>query len=144
MREQLQIAKKLDLPTILHTPREEKRAISEDLITAIEEMGVSKERVLIDHANSETIDLIREFGGWIGLTVHPGKLSPQQAAVLVEERSAQRLILSSDIASAKSDIYAIPKAILEMRKLGVDEGTIGKVVYENALRFYRLNDEAIR
>lgn len=138
LMEQLKIAKKLDLPVILHTPREEKRVVTERLIEAVEEAGVSKERVLIDHVNGETIDLVREFGGWIGLTVHPGKLAPRQAAELVEAWPPERAILSSDIASARSDIYAIPKAILELRKLGADEGTIGKVVYENALRFYRL------
>ncbi|MFQ6116703.1 MAG: TatD family hydrolase [Candidatus Bipolaricaulia bacterium] len=138
LREQLGIAERLDLPVILHTPRENKRAITKDLITAVEEAGASKERVLIDHVNSETIDLVKEFGGWIGLTVHPGKLAPRQAAELVRDYGAERAILSSDIASARSDIYAIPKAVLEMRKVGVDGETIGKAVYGNAHRFYRL------
>jgi hypothetical protein len=63
-----------------------------------------------------------------------------EAAKVVEaEENLDRLLIDSDCASPlPSDPLSVPKAVLEMRKLGIKDADIKKVVLENPTRFYNL------
>lgn len=143
-RQQIELAKSLDLPCIVHTPEKNKLTVTREAISVVEEMQISRERVVIDHVNEETFGLVKDSGCWVGLSVHPGKLSELRAASLVQEFGSERIMFNSDVASALSDIMALPKAILEMRKMGVAEADVGAVVRDNAVRFYKLEVAADR
>ncbi|MBI2877646.1 MAG: TatD family hydrolase [Candidatus Tectomicrobia bacterium] len=136
---QLEIARMLDLPVILHNPEKRKGEVTRQLLTVVAQVGLPRELVLIDHVNEETIETVREAGTWVGLSVHPFMLSPQRAAELIRKYGADRVILSSDVASASADIYALPRTGLELRRAQVNRETIERCLFQNARTFYRVD-----
>ena len=52
-------------------------------------------RVLVDHAEEHTIEMILEHGFWAGLTLYPQtKISPQRAADLIEKYGPERICVA--------------------------------------------------
>ncbi|MBI2849162.1 MAG: TatD family hydrolase [Chloroflexi bacterium] len=135
---QIEIAQKLRLPSIVHTPGREKVSITGKVIEVLSRMGVDWRLILIDHVSEATIDMVKECGAWVGLSVHPTKLSATAAARLIEAYGGDSVIMNSDVAGAASDVLALPKAIWEMRGLGISIDTISKVVFDNARELYRV------
>ncbi|HIP84656.1 MAG TPA: deoxyribonuclease, partial [Methanothermococcus okinawensis] len=64
-------------------------------------------------------------------------ISPEEAVEIIE-RYNKRFILSSDLGSLKSDIYALPRTKLTMRRRGIESKKIVEVTCKNAGDFYRL------
>ena len=135
---QLGLAKSLGMPAVVHTPEKNKLDVTRRIISVIEDVGIDLNQIIIDHASEETFSLVRMFGCWVGVSVHPSKLSEERGASLIKQFGSERVILNSDFASAFSDILALPKTVLEMRSLGVPEAEIVAAVHDNAARFYGL------
>ena len=92
---------------------------------------------MIDHINKDTIDLVMDVEVYVGLTVHPMKISPMEALELIKNHN-KRFILSSDLGSLKSDIYALPKTKLLMKNNSIKDDKIMDILYKNPKEFYRL------
>lgn len=135
---QLEIARTLGLPAILHNPEKRKGEVTRQLIEVVAQVGIPREQVMIDHVNEETIELAREAGTWIGLSVHPFMLSPQRAAELIRKYGAERMILSSDVASAAADIYALARTHLELKRVRVSQEEMEHCLFQHAQDFYRV------
>ncbi|WP_423793390.1 TatD family hydrolase [Methanocaldococcus indicus] len=135
LKEQLYIAKDYKMPIVIHTPEKNKKEALLKILEILDEVKIKEDLVMIDHLNEETVDLVEKY--YIGLTVQSLKLTPERAAKIIKEYN-KKFILSSDLGSLKSDIYALPKTKLELKKLGVDENKINKSLYLNAKEFYRL------
>jgi len=132
---QLGIARKLDLPVIVHTPRKEKRRISEKLLDILGRSGLQNRRILVDHVSRENLDPCLDSGAWIGLSVHPAKLTPQAACELLGSNDPSRFILSTDMGHNPSWLFGIPAAISAMQDRGFDDDVIRAVVHDNAVAF---------
>jgi hypothetical protein len=141
LRQQLSLVKELSLPCVLHTPEENKLPVTHQVIELLERLGVDKNLILLDHVNEETYELVREYGTWIGLTVHPRSLSPQRAARLLQRYGGERAILSSDVGRDPADIWALPRTLLECRRLGVESTVQERAVYRNAWDFYQVDSQ---
>jgi len=133
---QLRLAEKLDVPCIIHTPRKNKRAITEKTLSLLRKLEFPSDLAVVDHVNFENLDLVLATDYWIGLTVQPGKLSAADAARIVEEHGTERFMLNSD--AGYRDIYftSVADAAREL------EARLGKearrVAYENAKKFLRV------
>jgi hypothetical protein len=138
LRRQLEIGKELNKPCIVHTPGRNKVEIGRLAMQVIQETGISRDQVIIDHLDDRLIEEVRAFGSWLGLSIQPSKLSEKEAARLVQAYGSERVLLNSDIAGGISDVLSLPKVIFEMRMLGVGQGDIEKVTYSNAVAFYRV------
>jgi predicted metal-dependent TIM-barrel fold hydrolase len=140
LKAQLKVAKDHGVPVAFHTPFTEKPKWVERYFGLIEEAKLEPDKVVIDHADSSSLKMITEAGFTAGLTVQPWrKVTPPDAAKMVETADLDRVILDSDSAiSLASDPLGVPKTALEMRKLGFREEDIRKVVYDNAKRFFNL------
>jgi predicted metal-dependent TIM-barrel fold hydrolase len=101
-------------------------------------VGIGLDQVVIDHVDSRIIEVVRDFGSWMALSVQPYKISEKEAATLVQSYGSQRVMLDSDLAGGMSDVLSIPKAIFEMKTLGISAEDIRKVTYDNAVAFYRV------
>jgi len=146
LKAQLKAAKDNNLPAVFHTPFTEKEKWIEKYGYLIEDAKVDKNKVLIDHADGSVVKLIWDIGCHAGITVQPWrKVTPLQAAKIVEAgENLDRLMLDSDASVLPSDPLSVPKAAFEMRKLGVQDSNIQKVVLENPTRFYNLPSELIK
>lgn len=138
-RSQLEIARQLNMPCVAHTPAGDKAAVTSEILSIVDAVGIDKSLILIDHVDERNFDLVRDSGCWIGLTVQSGKLSEERAAALVEVGDRDRIVLDSDLASSSSELLALPKTILELRKRGLPRPEIEKVAFDNACRLYRVN-----
>jgi predicted metal-dependent TIM-barrel fold hydrolase len=138
---QLKVVKEEGVPVRLHTPPTDKIKWIEQHFTRIEELGLDKDKVVISHADSEVLQMIINFGCIAEITVQSWrKLDPVDAAKMLRDAPLDRVMVDSDTAlRVTSDVLAVPKKLLEMKKLGFKEEEIEKVVYENPRRVFNLD-----
>ncbi len=132
---QLEIAAKVDLPVVLHTPRKNKKVLLGRILQIISDSRLAPERVLLDHLNGQVLPEALGSGCMLGLSVHPAKLSPAEACEVVAAYDPARLILSTDMGSNPSYLFGIPAAVSAMRDHGLAEEIIRAVAYDNAKIF---------
>ena len=134
---QLEIAKKKNLPVMVHTPHRKKLEGTKRSIALIREHGIDADRALIDHNTEETVKAVRDAGMWAGHTVYPvTKLSPERAVNILAEHGVDRMMVNSSADWGPSDALSVARCVVEMRKRGFDEAKIRKVVWENPVAFY--------
>ncbi|MGI9382986.1 MAG: TatD family hydrolase, partial [Methyloligellaceae bacterium] len=159
---QVQLAKDLDVPFILHTPtpkksrdflhelavseipnEDYKRFFLEMDMEIIDRVGLDHGRLVIDHVDETILDYaLNETNALIGIGVGQTlrHTNPQFFADVVEQHGPDRLMINSDhVAYVGADLLAIPKAIRELRRRGVEDAAIRKAVFQNANDFYDLN-----
>ncbi|MFP8952527.1 TatD family hydrolase [Natrialbaceae archaeon A-arb3/5] len=135
-RQQLQIAEDRELPVIVHTPHVDKVAGIERIIEIIEEMGVTQERIVIDHNTENTIEITAQTDCWAGFTLYPGKVDDETAIDILEEYGTDRMLLNSSADWDPSDPLAVAKARDTMLDRGWDREEVRKVVLENPSEFF--------
>lgn len=93
---QLRIAKAKDIPCVIHTPRANKREITQKILEILESLSFPSELAVVDHVNFENLDLLLKKDYWIGLTVQAGKLSAEEVADIIENYGSEKFIVNSD------------------------------------------------
>jgi uncharacterized protein len=138
LQRQIELAIKYDLPLILHTPRAGKAQVTREIMSVLSTFSIDKDRVVIDHADADTVKSIVDRGYNAGLTIQPGKLSPAQAVEIVKKYDPARLVLNTDMSSNPTDVLGVPRAALAMRIAGVNSIIIEAVSTKNAWSIFRL------
>jgi hypothetical protein len=139
LRAQLVMAKKHGKTVALHTPLTEKSRWVTRYLDMVNELGLNPERVVIDHADQSVVGMITRAGCYAGITVQPWRrVRPVDAAKAVEEGDMDRILVDSDCSFLESDPLAVPKTGLEMRKLGMGDDEVRRVLWENPQRAYGL------
>jgi predicted metal-dependent TIM-barrel fold hydrolase len=136
--EQVELAIEHDQLILIHTPHLEDKLkgtrISIDVLTRYPELN--PQRVMIDHAEEHTIEMIRDRGYWAGLTLYPQtKISPQRAVDVIEQYGPDRICVAGACDWGPSDPIAVPRFAVEMRRRRHDETLIERVIFENPIRF---------
>ncbi len=122
----------------IHTPHlEDKYKGTKVMVdTLLADKRLTPGRVMLDHAEEHTIEMILGNGFWTGLTLYPTtKVTHSRAVDLIERYGTERVCVASACDWAPSHPIAIPQFIGEMRRRGHSEETIRKVVYENPAEF---------
>ena len=140
LRAQLEVVKEYDTPVRLHTPPMDKMKWLEQHFKRVDEFKLDKEKVVISHADPEVLKTIIDFGCIAEITVQAWrKLGPEDAAKMLQDAPLDRVMVDSDSSlRVTSDVLAVPKTVLEMRKLGFKDEDIRKVVYDNPRRVFNL------
>lgn len=123
---------------LVHTPHLEDKLKGTRLIidALLNQSSIEPERVIIDHVEEHTVDLVLDAGFWAGMTLYPeSKCSPHRAIDMLEQRKAERVWINSACDWGISDPLAVPKTMLEMRRRGWSHQSIQRVVYENPVAF---------
>ena len=82
---QLKLAMEFDLPVLIHTPHRDKKRGTERSLALVREVGISEERVLIDHNTEETLPLVLQTGCWAGHSLYPKtKMDEARMVALVQ------------------------------------------------------------
>jgi uncharacterized protein len=136
LKRQLEIAAERSVVAIIHTPHAAlKKRGTEIIADVIKELNPPRNLCVVDHCTRETIDLGRSTGCWTGLTVYPGKLSPEEAATIVRDYGPERMLVNSSADWEDSDPLAVLVTIGAMRELAVSEQAIERVVWQNPREF---------
>lgn len=137
--EQLQLARRLKLRVLIHTPHKDKLTLTRRVLTLLREAAIPPGQVLVDHANARTLRLILECGHYAGLTVHPDELSAERAVALVRTLGTERVVLNSDAGDGAGDLLGLARAAHLLGKGDLSASVVARVTRENAERFFRVN-----
>jgi len=137
-RDHVEIALARDQLIHIHTPHLEDKykgtRVTIDSLQCYNEIAPS--RVLIDHAEEHTIEMILANGYWTGLTLYPQtKVSPQRAVDMIERHGPERICVASACDWGPSVPVAVPWFIMEMRRRRHPEALIRKIVFDNPVEF---------
>lgn len=136
-RLQLDLARELDLPVIIHTPHRDKKKGASRSMDIIIEHKLAPDRVVIDHVNEETVREVTERGFWAGFSIYPhSKMTAPRMLEIVHQYGADRLIVNSACDWGISDPLSVPKTAELLASAGVSADDVRKVTYANALAAY--------
>jgi predicted metal-dependent TIM-barrel fold hydrolase len=134
---QLELARKFDLPVLVHTPHRDKKRGTERSIALVKEQRFPEERVLIDHNNEETLPVVLDTGCWAGHSVYPNtKMDEARMAVLVKKYGAERIVVNSAADWGISDPLKVPKTAAKMKEAGISDANIERIVWNNPIAFF--------
>jgi predicted metal-dependent TIM-barrel fold hydrolase len=122
----------------IHTPHlEDKWKGTKAIVdTLVADDRIEPHRVMVDHAEEHTVDMILDNGFWTGLTLYPvTKVSPARAVDVLETRGPDRICVAAACDWGESRPLAVPEFIMEMRRRGHPDSLIRRVVYENPIEF---------
>ena len=134
----VELAVKYNQLILVHTPHLEDKLKGTRLIVDMlrSHPGVKPERVIIDHVEEHTVNLVLDRGFWAGITLYPdSKSSPPRAVDMLETSGHDRIWLNSACDWGVSDPLAVPKAAFEMRRRGHTAVYVDQVLYQNPVRF---------
>ena len=123
---------------LVHTPHLEDKLKGTRLILDVlkHDARIQPERVIIDHVEEHTVQLVLDAGFWAGMTLYPeSKCTAARAADIIETYGSERLWMNSACDWGVSVPLAVPYAALEMRRRGHTAESIDRMVYQNPLRF---------
>jgi predicted metal-dependent TIM-barrel fold hydrolase len=136
-RAQLDLAKELDLPVMIHTPHRDKKRGASRSMDVIIEHGLKPSRVVIDHVNEETVREVKDRGFWAAFSIYPhSKMTAERMIEIVRGYGPERLIADSACDWGVSDPLSVPKTAVMMENAGVPAENVRLVTYANALAAY--------
>lgn len=136
-RLQLDLARDLDLPVMIHTPHRDKKRGASRSMDIIIEHKLSPNRVVIDHVNEETVREVTERGFWAAFSIYPhSKMTAPRMCEIVHNYGAERLMVDSACDWGISDPLSVPKTAMLLAEQGVSAEDVRRVTYANALAAY--------
>jgi uncharacterized protein len=133
-RQQLDLAKKVNLPVQIHTPHRDKKSGTILSMEVCLEHGLKPEMVIVDHNNEETVKDVLDRGFWAAFTIYPStKMGNERMVEIVRKFGSERIMINSAADWGMSDPLAVPKTAWLMQERGIPEADIRKVCYQNCL-----------
>lgn len=138
LQAQLEVGKNLNVPAIIHTPKENRPQVVDEILNIAAIVGIEPGLLIIDHAHLDIIGQIHDFGAIPGLTIRDQNLSPE---ILVQNLDLfKNGMLNSDYSNIMpNDPVGFIKAVEYMRLQQVDEAIIKELAGGKAARVYSLN-----
>ena len=134
---QLDLARKFDLPVLVHTPHRDKKRGTERSLSVVRDVGIAEGRVLIDHNNEETLPLVLDTGCWAGHSIYPDtKMDEARMVALVKRYGTDRIVINSAADWGVSDPLKVPKTAIEMKKAGISDHDVETIVWTNPIAFF--------
>ncbi len=136
-RQQLELAKELDMVVLVHTPHRNKKQGTSRSMDVCLEHGLEPTRVIIDHNNEETVHEVLDRGFWCAFSIYPStKMGNERMTEIVRKYGPERIIVDSACDWGISDPLAVPKTATLMLQRGIPEEHVRQVTYGNALAAY--------
>ena len=135
--EQLELAKKFNLPALVHTPHRDKVKGTERTLALVREIGIREELVVVDHLNEQTLPMVLDSGCWRGHSVYPHtKMSEERMVALLKQYGLERMIVNSAADWGRSDPLKVPKTGQAMLNAGFSEDDVDRVLFRNPIEYY--------
>lgn len=136
-RKQLELAKRLELPVMIHTPHRDKVRGTIRSMEVCLEHGLPPSQVIVDHNNEETVQAVLDHGFWAAFTLYPKtKMGSERMVEVVRRYGSERIIVDSSADWGVSDPLAVPKTANRMLQRGIDPTLVEATCYRNALLAY--------
>ncbi|MEX2336812.1 MAG: TatD family hydrolase [Fulvivirga sp.] len=136
-RQQLELAKEVKLPVMIHTPHRDKKRGTSRSMDVCEEHKLDPAVVVVDHNNEETVKEVLDRGYWAAFTIYPyTKMGSERMVEIVSQYGPERIIVDSAADWGISDPLGVPKTAALMKEKGIPEEHIRLTCYQNALTAY--------
>lgn len=140
-RAQLELAKELDLPVMIHTPHRDKTQGTIRSMDICREHGLPPAQVVVDHNHEGTVQAVLERGFWAAFTLYPRtKMGSERMVEVVRRYGSERIIVDSSADWGVSDPLAVPKTARLMLERGLARDAVETTCYRNAIAAYRLDE----
>src|SRR3954447_2459098 len=140
LRLQIELAKELDLPIMIHTPHRDKHRGTLRTMDVLAEHKFDPARCVMDHNTEETVCEVLDRGYFAGFSIYPNtKMGNERLTEIVRHYGPERIVADSACDWGVSDPLAVPKTAALMAQRGLAAEVIRKVTYENALAVYGLS-----
>jgi len=134
---QLELAGEHDLPVLVHTPHRDKVAGTSRTLDLVETVGVPPERVLVDHLNETTVDMVGDSGCWMGFSIYPDtKMDEHRMVRILKERGLERVVVNSAADWGRSDPLKTVKTGEAMLDSGFDADDVDRLLWSNPVEFF--------
>jgi hypothetical protein len=134
---QLELAKRFELPVLVHTPHRDKAAGTTRTLAVVKESGVAAEFVVVDHLNEVTVKEVADSGCWMGFSIYPDtKMDPDRMVAILRQFGTERILVNSAADWGRSDplrTYATGQAMLAA---GFTDDDVDEVLWRNPVAFY--------
>lgn len=132
------LAARHDQLILVHTPHLEDKLKGTRMILDVlrADSRIRPERVIIDHVEEHTVEMVLETGMWAGMTLYPeSKCTPARAIDILENYGTDRIWMNSACDWGISVPLAVPRTAVEMRRRGWSFEQIDDVIHGNPVRF---------
>ncbi|MFG1721577.1 TatD family hydrolase [Micromonospora chalcea] len=134
---QLALAVAYDLPALVHTPHRDKARGVRRTLDVVAESDIAPERVLVDHLNEVTVELVRDTGCWLGFSIYPEtKMSPPRMVELLKRYGTERMLVNSAADWGRSDPLLTRATGEAMQLAGFSADDVDRVLWRNPVEFY--------
>jgi len=136
-RLQLELAKKLDLPVMIHTPHRDKKRGTTRSMDVCDEHGLDPSKVVVDHNNEETVRETLERGYWAAFSIYPStKMGNARMVEILRQYGAKQVIVDSACDWGISEPLGVAKTAKLALQQGIPEEQVRLACYQNALDAY--------
>lgn len=134
---QLQLAIDHDLPALVHTPHRDKLAGTRRSLDVVRSSGLPPERVLIDHNNELTVEVVRDSGCWVAFSIYPDtKMDEHRMVRILQQYGLDRMIINSAADWGRSDPLKVAKTAAAMLAAGFSADDVDRLVWRNPVEFF--------
>ncbi len=136
-RAQLELAKSMQLPVMIHTPHRDKKNGTIRSMDICIEHNLPPAQVVVDHNNEETVAEVLRRGFWAAFTIYPKtKMGNERMVEVVRRYGCERIIVDSSADWGVSDPLAVPKTARLMLERAIPPAHVEATCYGNALAAY--------
>jgi predicted metal-dependent TIM-barrel fold hydrolase len=136
-RLQLELAKKLDLPVMIHTPHRDKKRGTSRSMDVCDEHKLDPRKVVVDHNNEETVKETLERGYWAAFSIYPStKMGNARMVEILRQYGAKQVIVDSACDWGISEPLGVAKTAKLALQQGISEADVRMACYQNALDAY--------
>jgi hypothetical protein len=134
---QLGLAVEHELPVLVHTPHRDKLEGTKRTLDVVGESGLGPERVVVDHLNEVTVELVKDSGAWMGFSIYPDtKMDEHRMVGILRRYGLEKMIVNSAADWGRSDPLKTAKTGQAMLDAGFTEAEVDQVLWENPVAFY--------
>lgn len=131
LEKQVELAKKFNCPIDVHLPAEKRIEVVKKTLNILAKVGISPEKVVIQHVHTDVVDLVNEFGAYLGLSIGEGRLTP--ADVLRNAHLFGKGMLNGDYVNFTFRQYdAVPRTVHWLITNGAGRTFVENIAFRNA------------
>jgi predicted metal-dependent TIM-barrel fold hydrolase len=134
---QLELARRHELPALVHTPHRDKEAGTRRTLDVVRESGIAPQRVVVDHLNELTVDLVAESGCWMAFSIYPDtKMDEPRMIAILRRHGLDRMLVNSAADWGRSDPLKTHATGRAMRTAGFTDDDVDQLLWRNPVAFF--------